>query len=27
LLLDFKTPGDRWQTIHAWLLRARRVKE
>ena len=27
LLLDFKTPGDKWQTVHAWLLRARRVKE
>jgi hypothetical protein len=26
LLLDFKTPGDKWQTVHAWLLSARRVK-
>jgi hypothetical protein len=26
LLLDFKTPGDKWQTVHAWLLGARRVK-
>jgi hypothetical protein len=27
LLLDFKTPGNKWQTVHAWLLSARRVKE
>jgi hypothetical protein len=27
LLLDFQTPGDKWQTVHAWLLSARRVKE
>jgi hypothetical protein len=27
LLLDFKTPGNKWQTVHAWLLSARRLKE
>jgi hypothetical protein len=26
LLLDFKYSGDQWQIIHAWLLRARKVK-
>jgi hypothetical protein len=27
LLFEFKMLGDKWQTIHAWLLSARRVKE
>jgi hypothetical protein len=27
LLLDFKAPRNKWQAIHAWLLRAHRVKE
>ena len=26
LLLDFKSSGDKWPTIHAWLLAARKVK-
>jgi hypothetical protein len=26
LLLDFKSPGDKWQIIHSWLLREGRVK-
>jgi hypothetical protein len=26
LLLDFKNQGDKWQMVHAWLLRARRIK-
>ena len=26
LLLDFKSSGDKWLTIHAWLLAARKVK-
>jgi len=24
-LLDFKHPGDKWQLVHAWLLREHRV--
>ena len=24
LLLDFKYQGDKWQIVHAWLLRARK---
>ena len=27
LLLDFKSSGDKWQAVHGWLLRERRVKE
>jgi hypothetical protein len=27
LLLDIKTAGDKWQTIYAWLLHERRVKD
>lgn len=27
LLLDFKSYGDKWQAVHGWLLRERRVKE
>jgi hypothetical protein len=26
LLLDFKSSGDKWRIIHAWLLAARKVK-
>jgi len=26
LLLDFKSPGDKWQVIHSWLLREGKVK-
>ena len=26
LLLDFKSPGDKWTTVHSWLLSARKVK-
>lgn len=26
-LLRFRDSGDRWQTVHGWLLRAGRVKE
>ena len=26
-LLDFSAPGDKWQTVHGWLLRAKLVKE
>ena len=25
LLLDFKYPGDKWQIVYSWLLRAGRV--
>jgi hypothetical protein len=24
-LLSFKSKGDKWQTVHGWLLRERRV--
>jgi hypothetical protein len=27
LLLDFRAAGDKWQTIHSWLLRARKVED
>jgi hypothetical protein len=26
-LLDFRSSGDKWQVVHGWLLRARKVKE
>ena len=26
LLLDFKYSGDKWEVVHAWLLRARKVR-
>jgi hypothetical protein len=26
LLLDFKYSGDKWEIVHAWLLRARKVR-
>jgi hypothetical protein len=25
--LNFKYPGDKWQAVHGWLMRERRVKE
>jgi hypothetical protein len=25
LLLDFKSPGDKWTMVHSWLLSARKV--
>jgi hypothetical protein len=25
LLLDFRSTGDKWQTIHSWLLSERKV--
>jgi hypothetical protein len=27
LLLDFKTPGEKWPLVHAWLLQEGKVKE
>lgn len=27
LLVDFRSSGDKWQVVHGWLLRERRVKE
>jgi hypothetical protein len=27
LLLDFKSPGDKWQIVHSWLLRAGKVRD
>jgi hypothetical protein len=26
-LLNFRASGDKWQIVHAWLLRERRVKD
>ena len=26
-LLDITTAGDKWQTVHAWLVHERRVKD
>lgn len=26
-LLDFRSHSDKWQDVHGWLLRARRVKD
>jgi len=26
-LLNFRFSGDKWQRVHAWLLRERRVKD
>ena len=26
-LLNFRDPGDKWQTVHRWLLDAGRLKE
>jgi len=26
-LLNFRASGDKWQVVHAWLLRERRVKD
>ena len=26
-LLNFELSGDKWQDVHAWLLRERRVKD
>lgn len=26
LLIDFKASGDKWQIVHSWLLRERKVK-
>jgi len=26
-LLNFESSGDKWQDVHAWLLRERRVKD
>jgi hypothetical protein len=26
-LLDFRDQGDKWQTVHAWLLEAKRLKD
>jgi copper(I)-binding protein len=27
LLVNIRSPGDKWQTIHAWLLREGKVKD
>ena len=26
-LLDFRSNGDKWQAVHRWLVRARRLKD